>query len=121
MKNLIAITALILTANAVAQSNKPQPKPQPKPAVKAELPAVKAKLSDDYAKSAIKYLTAVQNFELNATTGPAVVAENKIESAKDMEAAETTFSCDERVASVGSALTCPEHTVSLFLEITTAG
>jgi hypothetical protein len=73
-------------------------------------------LSDDYAKAAIKYVVAVQNFESTASSISIMKAEEKIQSAKeDMEAAETAYACDEKVANV-SLVACPEHLTSTFLE-----
>lgn len=67
MKKLL--TVLVLTVCTVAQSgNKPE---------------VKTDLSDDFAKAAIKYVTAVRHFELNATTDTIEKAESRIESAKE--------------------------------------
>jgi hypothetical protein len=102
MKKLLTILALAVCA--VAQTgNKPK---------------VKTDLSDDFAKAAIKYVTVVQSFELNATTDTIDKSESRIESAKeDMEAAETTFGCDEQTARLGNGAGCPEHVTSVFLEL----
>jgi hypothetical protein len=75
-------------------------------------------LSDGFAKAAIKYVVSLQNFELNAGTVSIVEAEARVESAKeDMEAAESTFDCDEKTAALGNGVACPEHMTSFSLEI----
>jgi len=106
-KNAIRVSALFLSAlcaNLAAQTtNTAKASPE---------------LSDGFAKAAIKYIVSVQNFELNAGTISISDAEAKVESAKeDMEAAESTFDCDEKTASLGNGVACPEHMTSFFLEL----
>jgi hypothetical protein len=102
MKRILAGLALMACAAAQKSNN----------------PKIKTDLSDEFAKAAIKYVVAVQNFELNATTDTTERAESRIESAKvDMEAAETTFGCDEKTASLKNGVACPEHMTSFFLEL----
>jgi len=84
----------------------------------AKAEAQQPNLSDDFAKAAIKYVIAVQNFELNATTDTIAKAKSRIESAKeDMEAAETAFACDEKITKIVGNDACPEHITSVFLEL----
>lgn len=114
MKMVLGIFAVIALASVftLAQTKKVQPKPESAPK-----PEVKQRLSDDYAKTAIKYVIALQNFELNATSGPKVAAEARTETAKeDMEAAETQFGCDSHFATIAPTF-CPEPTTTRLLEI----
>lgn len=114
---LVLFVASLSFAQQETRSTQAPPTRQPNQHKTA--PAKKADLSDNYAVTAIKYLTAVQNFELNATNGPIVTAKAKIESAKeDMEAAETVTNCD--YADKAPAL-CPEHMTSTSLELTVLG
>ena len=98
-------TVILLSSVLVAGQSKPRGN-------------TKSVLSDDFAKAATKYVVAVQNFELNATTGSVEAAKDRIESAKEeMEAAETSFGCDEKTADTGNGQLCPEHMTAFRLEL----